>query len=381
VDEIGKFMGVVSEGDFLRHLGFDILNQFKVVSEVMNRLPLMVQSNISIREIVSLMNTNKSDSIILLDGITPIGVVTERDIARFLLSHSDIDMMFVENLEYRHFQVIFKDTLVQEAAAKMHEHGIYQLLIVDETQNILGTLSRHDILHSVHGAYFEFLMGVIEQKNRAISKLHKLKVELRKEKTIIEENKNKYLKLFEAIPDGVVLIDNMTMKAIEFNRAAHEFLGYSASEFRKLNISDYEVIENSTQTIHRIESIQKNGFDNFRSIHRKKNGELADVWINVVAITLDSKEYMIAVYRDITKQKQMEDSLNYRQSELSRQKLFLHTLINNIPDLIWLKDERELHIKIMGLIQLEILETILLERFNIKVHFGSPTVIYKETPE
>jgi len=48
--------------------------------------------------------------------------------------------------------------------------------------------------------------------------------------------------------------------------------------------------------------------------------------------------------------------------------------------LVWLKDERELHIKIMGLIQLEILETILLERFNIKVVFGSPSVIYKETP-
>ena len=48
--------------------------------------------------------------------------------------------------------------------------------------------------------------------------------------------------------------------------------------------------------------------------------------------------------------------------------------------LIWLKDERELHIKIMGLIQLEILETILMELFNIKVKFGNPSVIYKETP-
>jgi len=49
-------------------------------------------------------------------------------------------------------------------------------------------------------------------------------------------------------------------------------------------------------------------------------------------------------------------------------------------DLLWLKDERELHIKIMGLIQLEILETILLDRFNLKFEFGKPTVIYKETP-
>ena len=49
-------------------------------------------------------------------------------------------------------------------------------------------------------------------------------------------------------------------------------------------------------------------------------------------------------------------------------------------DLLWLRDERELHIKIIGLIQLEILEAILAERFDLKVTFGEPTVIYKETP-
>lgn len=60
----------------------------------------------------------------------------------------------------------------------------------------------------------------------------------------------------------------------------------------------------------------------------------------------------------------------------------MHMLTDEDPqiDLMWLKDERELHIKIMGLIQLEIIETVLLDRFNLKVEFGEPTVIYKETP-
>lgn len=49
-------------------------------------------------------------------------------------------------------------------------------------------------------------------------------------------------------------------------------------------------------------------------------------------------------------------------------------------DLMWLKNERELHIKIMGLIQLEILETVLSDRFGLNVIFGKPTIIYKETP-
>ena len=47
---------------------------------------------------------------------------------------------------------------------------------------------------------------------------------------------------------------------------------------------------------------------------------------------------------------------------------------------LWLKDERELHIKIMGKIQLEILENLLEKRFGITVNFEDPIVIYKETP-
>ncbi len=46
----------------------------------------------------------------------------------------------------------------------------------------------------------------------------------------------------------------------------------------------------------------------------------------------------------------------------------------------WLKEERELNVKIMGWIQIEILERILLDRFGIKASFENPTVIYKETP-
>ncbi len=69
---------------------------------------------------------------------------------------------------------------------------------------------------------------------------------------------------------------------------------------------------------------------------------------------------------------------------------------NNITDLIaalkeleeedpllsleWLKEKKEVHIKIMGVIQLEVLESILKDRFNLSVSFGDASVIYKETP-
>lgn len=49
-------------------------------------------------------------------------------------------------------------------------------------------------------------------------------------------------------------------------------------------------------------------------------------------------------------------------------------------NMLWIKEKKEIHIQIMGTIQLEIIENILKERFNIEVYFGPPSVIYKETP-
>jgi len=46
----------------------------------------------------------------------------------------------------------------------------------------------------------------------------------------------------------------------------------------------------------------------------------------------------------------------------------------------WIPDERELVLKVMGKIQLEIMEAQFLERYGIGVRFSPPTVIYKETP-
>jgi ribosomal protection tetracycline resistance protein len=49
-------------------------------------------------------------------------------------------------------------------------------------------------------------------------------------------------------------------------------------------------------------------------------------------------------------------------------------------DVQWMQDERELHVKVMGPIQLEILTNLLANRYGLQVKFGQPSVIYKETP-
>ena len=49
-------------------------------------------------------------------------------------------------------------------------------------------------------------------------------------------------------------------------------------------------------------------------------------------------------------------------------------------EMYWEQGERELVVNVTGLIQMEILEHIIAERFNIDAKFSRPSVIYKETP-
>lgn len=338
VDEIGAFVGVMSEGDFLRHIGFEELGKFKIVSEAMSRSPLIVSLNTPLSEAASLMRERKVDYAVVLDGSHPAGVITERDIAHRYAQKKGISDTSVEPLLHRDFRIIPKNIPLQDAAKMMEEHGIHQLIVVDESENLVGLLSRHDVLHAIHGAYFEFLIRVINQKNATITKISERKKELKDEKAFIEKNELKLRKLFEALPDSVILIDSVTMLPIEYNIAAYITLGYTSEEFSRLKIPDYEVIESPEETRARMKNIMERGSDSFETRHRTKNGEILDIWVNVVTLELDGYPYVLALYRDITETKQTERRLYERQLELVQKTSLLDTLVNTIPNMVWLKD-------------------------------------------
>lgn len=78
----------------------------------------------------------------------------------------------------------------------------------------------------------------------------------------------------------------------------------------------------------------------------------------------------------LTVQARSKDPSKYQELAEALQEL---TDEDPLLDFQWLPVERELHLKVMGTIQLEILENILLNRYQLVVVFDSPSVIYKET--
>jgi ribosomal protection tetracycline resistance protein len=71
-----------------------------------------------------------------------------------------------------------------------------------------------------------------------------------------------------------------------------------------------------------------------------------------------------------------------QEAEFPRLVAALKELADEDPllELQWLREERELHLRIMGTIQMEVLASLLRTRFGLEARFGSPSVIYRETP-
>jgi PAS domain S-box-containing protein len=116
------------------------------------------------------------------------------------------------------------------------------------------------------------------------------------------------------------------------NDAACRTLGYTREELLKMSIPDIgptfppEVFEQHWR------DLQKNGYATFESFHRGKSGRVYPVEIRANYVQFGGKEYNCAFATDITERKRMEQSVRESESRL-------RTLLQTIPDLIWLKDE------------------------------------------
>jgi PAS domain S-box-containing protein len=134
---------------------------------------------------------------------------------------------------------------------------------------------------------------------------------------VLRESEERYRAIFEQAPDSLVLVDAETGALVEFNDRAHENLGYTREEFKKLKIPNFEVIESDEEIAKRIEKIINEGADTFETKHRTKSGEVRDILVSVRAVSVRGRDFIQSIWCDITERKQAEEALQRRNLELA----------------------------------------------------------------
>lgn len=180
VDDNGKFVGVISEGDFLRHLGFEEISKEKSVTDFMSDSILTIDEDVKLTKVAHLMSEGKCKYAIILKDNMPSSIVSERDITYYCTKNAIDENKTAKLVANNHLVKIKNTTPLQEASAMMKEHGVHQLIVANEKGDFVGIITRHDILKAIHGTYFDLLIKTIEDKSEKEQLLKRHQVELEK---------------------------------------------------------------------------------------------------------------------------------------------------------------------------------------------------------
>ena len=165
VNQDEEYLGMVSEGDFLRHMGFEESSINKNVEDAMSESILTIEPNTSLNEAALQMSQKKYDYAIIIEKNRPIGVINERDIAHSSRNRELSMDSVVSIIQQQKMHLVNKSTTLQKASLMMREHGVHQLIVVNSDNLLIGLITRHDVLKAIHSSYFEYLIKTIESKS------------------------------------------------------------------------------------------------------------------------------------------------------------------------------------------------------------------------
>jgi len=140
----------------------------------------------------------------------------------------------------------------------------------------------------------------------------------------LREREERYRAFFDHGPDGVVILDPVTARIVEFNDQACLQLGYTREEFGRLSMGDIDAESMNDEILERIQQIIRKGHDDFEVLHRTKHGELRNVHVTAQVIQVGGVGTYHCVWRDVTSRKEVENAL--RESERK-----LNQLVDNLP--------------------------------------------------
>lgn len=118
---------------------------------------------------------------------------------------------------------------------------------------------------------------------------------------------------------------------IYVNAEACRSLGFSKSELLNLTVIDVNPDWSAERSLELWLALKTQGFLTFETRHRAKDGRIFPVELTANYFEYEGRPYNLAMVRDITESKQLEDDLRVREH-------YQRALLDNFPFMVWLKD-------------------------------------------
>jgi PAS domain S-box-containing protein len=131
------------------------------------------------------------------------------------------------------------------------------------------------------------------------------------------ESERRFREIFDKTTDGILLADPRSKTFYAGNDTICEMLGYSQEEIRNLRVAD---IHPEKELLYIFEQFEKqlNGENTLAKEVpvKRKDGKIFYADINSSPIILDGKRFLMEIFRDVTKRKEIEEELHKTLKEL-----------------------------------------------------------------
>jgi two-component system sensor histidine kinase UhpB len=188
-------------------------------------------------------------------------------------------------------------------------------------------LNAYDLIEKPYGA--EEILNTIAH----CLKQMELKREIGEKSRELKESEEQYRSIFNEARDGIVLIDKETGNIFNCNPEFERQTGRRLEHLKKMKIWEVmpsEIVEVAKKTFFEIKEKRTNGFGELE--FQKPDGNIIPIEFVNKGVEIRGKQFIQSITRNIIKRKQAEESLR----EHDRQQ---KAILNNIPDIAWLKDK------------------------------------------
>jgi PAS domain S-box-containing protein len=197
--------------------------------------------------------------------------------------------------------------------SSLHEAGLDKLA---ELTLVDGITRRYEtVLHSTFGKTFiiesSFSRFIVENKPYLLFMASDV-TERRHTEDERRKSEDKHRAIIQTAMDGFWLLDTAG-RFQEINEAYCRMSGYSAQELLGRCITDVLANDCAEETALRIHKIKERGQDRFESLHRRKDGSVFEVEVNIQYRPVDGGQF-VAFLQDITERKQVEQNVQYERN-------------------------------------------------------------------
>ena len=131
-----------------------------------------------------------------------------------------------------------------------------------------------------------------------------------KAEAALKEREEVLSAIFSQAGDGIDLVDAHSLAILEVNDAACQMMGYTREEYLRLSLPDIQPDHDASELRAAVATVLAGGRASFPSRHRRKDGSVFDIHLNIRAIRLHGRDCLVAVWRDVSLEHKAREALN-----------------------------------------------------------------------